>query len=63
MSRTEVSGALDTFPRRHLGSPDSQLADMLRTLGADSLDSLVAQTVPPQIRLSKPLNLPAAPAS
>ncbi len=51
---------LDTFPRRHLGSNPSDLAQMLQTIGAASLEDLTAQTVPANICLPKPLDLPAA---
>jgi glycine dehydrogenase len=33
---------------------------MLQTVGADSLDQLIEQTIPPAIRLQKPLDLPPA---
>jgi len=33
---------------------------MLRTIGVPSLDALIDQTIPPGIRLAKPLNLPPA---
>ena len=51
--------ALDTFPRRHLGSTDAEVAQMLETVGAKSLDALIDATVPAAIRLAQPLRLPA----
>jgi glycine dehydrogenase len=51
---------LDTFARRHLGSDSADLAAMLRLLGQPSLETLAEAAVPTQIRLSQPLNLPAA---
>jgi glycine dehydrogenase len=51
---------LDTFARRHLGSDSADMAAMLRLLGQPSLESLADAAVPPQIRLSQPLKLPAA---
>ena len=48
----------DTFPRRHLGPSDDDVREMLATLGLDSLDALVHETVPDSIRLGRPLDLP-----
>ncbi|MES1244579.1 MAG: aminomethyl-transferring glycine dehydrogenase [Acidobacteriota bacterium] len=42
----------DTFVRRHLGSPEGEIRQMLDTVGAASLDALVDETVPESIRLS-----------
>ena len=47
----------DTFVRRHIGPDAEQIAAMLREIGADSLDALVRETVPSDIRLSRPLEL------
>jgi len=51
---------LDTFERRHTGSSDSEVAAMLQTAGYDSIDALADAAVPAQIRLKRPLRLPAA---
>ncbi|WP_114777410.1 aminomethyl-transferring glycine dehydrogenase [Botryobacter ruber] len=48
----------DVFKERHNGPDKEQMQDMLRTIGANSLDHLIEQTVPAAIRLKKPLNLP-----
>ncbi len=50
----------DHFPPRHIGPSDAEIREMLATLGLDSLDALVAQTLPDAIRLEAPLALPAA---
>ena len=50
----------DRFVSRHIGPSDKDLAHMLATVKADSLDALIDATVPAAIRLQKPLNLPAA---
>jgi glycine dehydrogenase len=55
---TPPGAPTDTFPRRHLGSNEQEVADMLATLGLPSLDALAADAVPAGIRLSKPLDLP-----
>jgi glycine dehydrogenase len=47
----------DLFAPRHLGPSAADVAAMLATLGCDSLDALVEQTVPATIRLKKPLAL------
>ncbi|HVU16035.1 MAG TPA: aminomethyl-transferring glycine dehydrogenase [Candidatus Didemnitutus sp.] len=54
------SAPLDTFERRHTGSPAADLAEMLRSVGVDSLDALADAAVPSDIRLTRPLKLPAA---
>ncbi|MFT5606136.1 MAG: glycine dehydrogenase [Paracoccaceae bacterium] len=40
----------DDFLRRHIGPDEAQIASMLESLGAGSLDELIAQTVPASIR-------------
>src|SRR3990172_11540039 len=49
----------DRFVRRHVGPDDAEVAQMLRALGCPSLDALVDEAVPKQIRASAPLDLPA----
>jgi glycine dehydrogenase len=51
---------LDTFARRHIGLQPEDVAAMLELLGYASLDDLADAVVPPAIRLSRPLELPAA---
>jgi glycine dehydrogenase len=48
----------DAFLRRHIGPDDRQIADMLRVLDSDSLEALIAATVPAAIALNRPLELP-----
>ncbi|MBL7814722.1 MAG: aminomethyl-transferring glycine dehydrogenase [Saprospiraceae bacterium] len=48
------------FQERHIGPNQTELNDMLATIGVDSLETLIDQTVPANIRLDKPLNLPSA---
>jgi glycine dehydrogenase len=45
------------FARRHIGPSPRDIAVMLETVGASSLDELVAQTVPAPIRQAQPLVL------
>lgn len=48
----------EKFEGRHIGPDAQQIQYMLDTVGADSLDALIDQTIPKNIRLSRPLNLP-----
>ena len=50
----------DEFQRRHIGPSDEERQRMLELLGFSSLDALIAAAVPARIRLSAPLQLPAA---
>jgi glycine dehydrogenase len=50
----------DRFAVRHIGPSEDEVAEMLRVVGAISLDELIDQTIPSSIRLARPLNLPAA---
>ena len=57
--KVSLLAAQDSFARRHIGPRPMDLAHMLEVLDADSLEQLIAQTVPAAIRLPRPLNLPA----
>ncbi|HPH68041.1 MAG TPA: aminomethyl-transferring glycine dehydrogenase, partial [Kofleriaceae bacterium] len=50
---------LDSFARRHIGSSEAELAEMLNAVGYASLDALANATLPSSIVLSKPLELGA----
>jgi len=50
----------EKFEHRHIAPNEQDTAEMLQTIGVDTVDELIDQTVPPQIRLKAPLNLPAA---
>jgi glycine dehydrogenase len=50
----------DRFERRHIGPSETETQTMLKVLKVNSLDELIEQTVPPSIRLKKPLDLPPA---
>ena len=47
----------DFANRRHIGPSPAEISDMLDTLGVDSLDTLIEQTVPKSIRQKEPLDL------
>ncbi|RMG44764.1 MAG: glycine dehydrogenase (aminomethyl-transferring) [Acidobacteria bacterium] len=53
-------GAERGFAARHIGPRPSDVEAMLREVGADSLEQLVAETIPGPIRLRRDLDLPAA---
>ncbi len=50
----------NSFALRHIGIRDEDLPTMLQTIGVDSLDELMYQTIPKDIRLQEelPLNAP-----
>ena len=48
-----------SFARRHIGTHGDDVSAMLAAIGVASLDQLIDQTVPPAIRLKRPLRLPA----
>ncbi len=48
------------FADRHIGLSDEEMQSMLAELGVASLDELIDQTVPSDIRLQDPLYLPSA---
>ena len=50
----------DVFEQRHHGLSDADISSMLAAVDAASIDQLIDQTVPSQIRLHTPLNLPPA---
>ncbi len=52
---------VDTFVRRHLGPQQAEVRQMLATLGLDSLEDLVRQTIPESIRLGRRLTLAGLP--
>ena len=48
----------DLLSGRHIGIEEKDMEHMLTTIGVKSLDELINQTIPSNIRLKKPLNLP-----
>ena len=49
----------NSFALRHIGPDKKQQQEMLDIIGVESLDQLIYETVPDDIRLEKPLNLDA----
>jgi len=50
----------DSFAHRHIGPKESDLSEMLSTVGVNNLEQLIYETIPDDIRLKNPLNLPPA---
>ncbi len=50
------------FIRRHIGPSEVETAEMLREVGAKTLEEFIDKVVPKKIRLSRPLDLPKAKA-
>jgi glycine dehydrogenase len=50
----------EKFEQRHIAPNEHDTAKMLETIGVNSVDELISQTVPSNIRLKTNLNLPAA---
>ena len=55
-----TTGPGDAFARRHIGPTQDDVRAMLETVGCASLDDLIDSTIPADIRLRRPLSLPAA---
>jgi glycine dehydrogenase len=51
---------VDSFARRHIGPNQQARSAMLAEIGFENLDALIDATVPKNIRLDRPLNLPHA---
>ncbi len=47
----------DAFALRHIGTGEKDLNHMLKTIGVDSVDQLIYETIPTDIRLKNELNL------
>lgn len=56
----EALGSYDQFESRHIGPSSQEIASMLKELGYSSLDKLIDDAVPKQIRLKAPLRLGSA---
>jgi len=58
MATPDFLSPTDTFIHRHLGPTDTDIREMLATLGLQSLEELSEATVPADIRVRKELELP-----
>jgi len=48
----------DHFQRRQIGPNEKDLAKMIKTIGVNSLEELIEETIPESIKLKEPLNIP-----
>jgi glycine dehydrogenase len=48
----------EEFQTRHIGPDEAERDDMLKVVGASSLDALIDEAIPARIRLKAPLDLP-----
>ncbi len=55
-----ISFEKEVFVHRHNGNDSESVKEMLDTIRAESIDQLIDETIPDDIRLSKKLNLPEA---
>ena len=56
---SETPGELSRFVARHIGPNDEEVSAMLAAVGFENLDTFIDATVPKDIRLTNPLDLPA----
>lgn len=50
----------DKFVNRHIGPDEKEISEMLEVIGAQSLENLIDETIPEQIRIQRNLNLEPA---
>ena len=48
----------NNFTQRHIGPSEAEIPEMLKVVGTNTLDQLIDETLPPAIRMKKPLALP-----
>lgn len=51
---------MEQFKNRHIGINEADKNKMLESIGLSTIDELIKQTIPPNIRLKHPLSLPKA---
>src|SRR5438874_5297947 len=60
MQMRENDTDLNSFARRHIGPNDAEVAQILRDVGFENLDTLIEAAIPKNIRLNRQLDLPNA---
>ena len=55
----EISPRESAFKNRHIGPSPAEIKSMLETLGIESIDQLISETIPADIKSTNELNLPA----
>ena len=51
---------MEQFKSRHIGINESDKQKMLESIGLNTMEELISQTIPSNIRLTKQLSLPKA---
>ncbi|MEG1794455.1 MAG: hypothetical protein RR257_05470, partial [Rikenellaceae bacterium] len=46
------------FVNRHVGPTEGEVKEMLKVIDVSSVDELISQVIPDNIRLHKPLDIP-----
>ena len=46
---------MNSFSSRHIGLSENEVNEMLKSIGEDSIDSLISKTIPSHIRLNRDL--------
>ncbi|MFO0705380.1 MAG: aminomethyl-transferring glycine dehydrogenase [Nitrospira sp.] len=59
MQRPDFLESTDSFQPRHIGPTEAEIGEMLAVIGMPSLEHLCEATIPQDIRLTSPLNLPS----
>ena len=49
----------DEYQKRHIGPREADLNKMLQTIGVESMEDLIAKTIPRNIRLKEDINIAA----
>ncbi|NND72072.1 MAG: aminomethyl-transferring glycine dehydrogenase [Rhodothermales bacterium] len=57
---SDILDRTDVFSSRHIGPSNEEIRDMLSAIGASSVDELVERTIPQDILLDRPLDVPPA---
>mgnify|MGYP003540132232 CR=1 FL=1 len=47
----------DAFALRHIGPRENDIQHMLKTIGVESIEQLIYETLPEDIRIKEPLDL------
>lgn len=50
----------ESFQNRHIGPDENEQKEMLKTIGVNSIDQLIDETIPAHIKFKQDLNLPSA---
>src|SRR5690348_4192659 len=57
--QVDLLSQTDSFAHRHIGPSAQETSKMLECLGYSTLDALIDDAIPAQIRLTRPMQIPA----